>query len=160
LTVFTRREEASVDDLSPVFSGVARDELMFSETFGANMLMIGSDRETRNLIDNNLLHLKQPLNVWNPGERLVLPVAETGTLILHEVGLLPREDQVRLMTWMENAVGRVRVVCTSSESMMPRIEAGSFNQTLYYRLNTVAISVSSSPALSYAPSDLSRDAIS
>lgn len=148
-----------MDDLSPVLGGVARDELMFSESFGANLLMIGSDRGTRNLIDNNLLHLEQPLSTWNPGERLVLPIAETGTLILHEVGSLPREDQLRLMSWMENAVGRVRVVCTSSESLMPRVESGSFIQTLYYRLNTVAINVTSSPELFYAPTDMSQGTI-
>ena len=138
-----------MDDLSPISAGDAHDELVLLRTLGANLLLTGSASATRNVIDANLLGLRGPLTAWAPGARLVLPPVEAaGTLILHEVGSLPHDDQVRLLAWLEEAIGRTRVVCTTSASLMSRLEAGTFNPTLYYRLNTVSVNVTASPTAS------------
>lgn len=133
-----------MDDLSP--AGDAHDELVPLGMLGANLLLTGSDRATHELIDFNLLGLRGPLTTWDPTVPLVLPPVEAaGTLILHEVGSLSHEDQMRLLAWLEEAIGRMRVVCTTSASLMSRLEAGTFNPTLYYRLNTVSVNVTASP---------------
>ena len=76
------------------------------------------------------------------GDQLVLPpAANTGTLILHEVGSLTNDDQLQLLGWLEQAEGRTRVVSTSAASLFARVEAGLFIEKLYYRLNTVSLNV-------------------
>jgi DNA-binding NtrC family response regulator len=68
----------------------------------------------------------------------VLPTPETtGSVVLHEVGLLTLEDQRRLYDWLEHSASRPRIVCTSSEPLFARVQAGRFLARLFYRLNTV-----------------------
>ena len=61
--------------------------------------------------------------------------------MLHDVGALTTDDQLRLLDWLERAEGRTQVVSTSSAPLLPRVHAGSFIDTLYYRLNTVCVDV-------------------
>jgi DNA-binding NtrC family response regulator len=93
-----------------------------------------------------LPNLREPIAVWFPGSPLVLPpIAQTGTLILHEVGALKLGEQYRLHEWIERAQGRIpgtRIVSTSEASLLPRVRAGVFLDRLYYRLNTVYIDIS------------------
>lgn len=81
--------------------------------------------------------------------------ANGGTLFLDEVGELPLQTQARLLRVLENGeyirVGSsevrktdVRIVAATNVNMKKAIEDGRFRQDLYYRLNTVSISV---PAL-------------
>jgi hypothetical protein len=80
---------------------------------------------------------------WRPGQRLVLPpVARLSTLILHDVGALSFDDQRRLTDWLERAAGRTQVVSTARTSLFPRVEAGTFVDTLYYRLITLNVDFS------------------
>lgn len=134
-----------MNHLSPNFDGVAHEELLFLGTLGANLLLIGVNCSSRDRVEAGLVHVQGPVTRWEPGEQLVLPSAtSTGTLILHEVGSLPHDDQVRLLAWLEQTVGRTRVVCTASASLFARVEAGVFIHTLYYRLNTVSVNVATS----------------
>lgn len=66
-----------------------------------------------------------------------------GTLILHEVGALPHDDQRQLLEWLEPAARRVQVISTTSASLFPRVEVGAFSDVLYYRLNTMCMDVAS-----------------
>lgn len=78
--------------------------------------------------------------------------ANGGTLFLDEVGELPMQTQARLLRVLESGeyirVGSsevrktdVRIVAATNVNMRKAIEDGRFRQDLYYRLNTVSISV-------------------
>jgi transcriptional regulator with PAS, ATPase and Fis domain len=82
-------------------------------------------------------------------------VANGGTIFLDEVVELPMPTQVRLLRVLETGeyirVGasksqktNVRVVAATNENMLQAIQKGKFREDLYYRLNTIPISL---PAL-------------
>lgn len=88
--------------------------------------------------------------------------ADGGTIFLDEVGELPLSTQVRLLRVLQSGefmrVGsarvqktNVRVVAATNNDLLRSIEAGRFREDLYYRLNTVPISV---PALRDRPEDI------
>ena len=107
-----------------------------------NLLLIAPDGVVRFVLESLLLDLQEPVAQWRPGDELALPpVDESGTLVLHEPGSLTPGDQVRLLDWLERADGRTQVVSTSSAPLLPRVHAGGFFDTLYYRLNTVCVDV-------------------
>ena len=81
-------------------------------------------------------------------------VADEGTLFLDEVAELPLSTQVRLLRVLQTGefikVGSskvektdVRVVAATNKNLMRAIEAGKFRDDLYYRLNTVPITIPS-----------------
>ncbi len=78
--------------------------------------------------------------------------ADDGTIFLDEVGELPLSTQVRLLRVLQSGefirVGsakvqktNVRVVAATNNDLLQAIESGRFREDLYYRLNTVPISV-------------------
>jgi len=72
------------------------------------------------------------------------PLPARGTLILPELGALDADQQLQLLTWMEQGVhrGDVQIVSTTSRPMLPLLESGEFRAELYYRLNVVRIDLS------------------
>ncbi len=79
-------------------------------------------------------------------------VADGGTIFLDEVGELPLHTQVRLLRVLETGefirVGSskvmktdVRIVAATNVNMMQLIEKGRFREDLYYRLNTVPLTI-------------------
>jgi transcriptional regulator of acetoin/glycerol metabolism len=107
-----------------------------------NLLLIAADGVVRYVIESLLLDLQEPITRWKPGERLPLPApSDGGTLVLHDVGSLTTDEQLRLLDWLERAAGRTQVVSTSSTPLLPRVDAGAFIDMLYYRLNTVCVDV-------------------
>jgi transcriptional regulator with PAS, ATPase and Fis domain len=79
-------------------------------------------------------------------------VADTGTIFLDEVAELPLSTQVRLLRVLETGefirVGsskvqktNVRVIAASNVDVTVAIDNGKFREDLFYRLNTVPISV-------------------
>ena len=88
--------------------------------------------------------------------------ADGGTIFLDEVGELPLSTQVRLLRVLQTGefmrVGSakvqktdVRVVAATNNNLLQAIAEGSFREDLYYRLNTVPISV---PALRERKGDI------
>ncbi|WP_266205677.1 sigma-54 interaction domain-containing protein [Pontibacter kalidii] len=82
-------------------------------------------------------------------------VTDGGTIFLDEIGEMPLGTQARLLRVLENGefikVGSskvqktdVRVVAATNVNLLKAVEKGTFREDLYYRLNTVPISV---PAL-------------
>ena len=85
----------------------------------------------------------EPMLVWSPGQPLELPpTGRVATLLLCDVSELTLHDQLRLLRWLDQAVGRIRVVSTSAVPVWPLVNAGRFNDVLYYRLNTVCVDLS------------------
>ncbi len=79
-------------------------------------------------------------------------VANNGTIFLDEIGELPLSTQVRLLRVLEAGefirVGsskihktNVRVVAATNVNLPKAVEEGKFREDLYYRLNTVPISI-------------------
>jgi hypothetical protein len=131
------REGAFLSFLPHNADDTARDELVHAGTIGANLLLVGVSCTSRGRIEASLM-LPNPICRWEPGDELVLPTPEiAGALVIHEVGLLPHDDQLRLFDWLEESSNRPRVVCTSSEPLIDRIKTGRFLAKLFYRLNTV-----------------------
>jgi hypothetical protein len=144
-----------MENPSKVFTGASRvphsfdrppqvsDDWRLALDARVNLLLIGNNGGVQDVLESLLLDLHEPVAAWSPGERLVPPpFARAGTMILHDVGALRHEDQVQLLGWLERPVGRTRVVSTTSAPLLPRVEAGAFIDTLYYRLNTVCVDVS------------------
>jgi len=105
-----------------------------------NVLLTGPDGVLDYLLDALLPDLREPVGRWCPGEQLLLPPpALIGTMIFQDIGEMPDDDQRRLLEWLSRAAGRTQVVSTTSECLLPRVEAGEFNATLYYRLNIVCL---------------------
>ncbi|MGB2714485.1 MAG: sigma 54-interacting transcriptional regulator [Vicinamibacterales bacterium] len=103
-----------------------------------NVLLTGGHGATREVLARLLRDVGGPILAWYPGERLILPRhPRVGTLILHEVGMMTEEDQLRLLDWLETRSRRIQIVSTTSAPLQPQVNAGNFNDTLYFRLNTV-----------------------
>jgi transcriptional regulator of aromatic amino acid metabolism len=118
----------------------AHQELQLLGMPRVNLLLTGLDAAIRKVMP--LLELREPIATRCPGERLVLPRdARGGTMVLHDVGGLTHEEQLHLLGWLEQRVGRTQVVSTTSAPLLPRIRAGAFIEALYYRLNTVCVNV-------------------
>jgi hypothetical protein len=106
----------------------------------ANLLLIGVDGAVWNVLGTLLMDLHEPIATWCPGQPFVLPPpGHVGTLILHDVGTLRHDDQRHLLKWLELAAGRTQIITTASAPLLPGVKAGTFLETLYYRLNTVCV---------------------
>lgn len=104
-------------------------------------------------IDSELFGHEKGSFTGATGERKgYFEVADGGTIFLDEVGELPLSTQVRLLRVLETGefikVGsskiqktNVRVVAATNLNMTQGIKEGRFREDLYYRLNTVPISV-------------------
>ncbi|HQW06112.1 MAG: sigma-54-dependent Fis family transcriptional regulator [Flavobacteriales bacterium] len=104
-------------------------------------------------IDSELFgHEKGSFTGAHEARKGYFEVANGGTIFLDEVGELPLTTQVRLLRVLETGefirVGsskaqktNVRVVAATNVNMLQAIQKGSFREDLYYRLNTVPISV-------------------
>ncbi|MEL6558458.1 MAG: sigma-54 dependent transcriptional regulator [Bacteroidota bacterium] len=79
-------------------------------------------------------------------------VTDGGTIFLDEIGEMPLSTQARLLRVLENGefikVGsskvlktNVRVIAATNVNLVSAVEKGKFREDLYYRLNTVPISV-------------------
>lgn len=79
-------------------------------------------------------------------------VTDGGTIFLDEIGEMPLSTQARLLRVLENGefikVGsskvlktNVRVIAATNVKLASAVEEGKFREDLYYRLNTVPISV-------------------
>jgi Sigma-54 interaction domain len=107
-----------------------------------NLLLVGVERDMWQPLQDQLSDLAEPIVTWSPGKRLGFPPAtEPGTLILRDVDRLSSDDQRQLLEWLEPAGRRMRVISVASAALYPRVEAGAFIDTLYYRLNTVTLEI-------------------
>ena len=83
-------------------------------------------------------YLDSPVCCWSPDAPLPSP-GDVNTLVIREVELLTAERQRELLSWLEGAVARTRVVSTTTVPLFQRVSSGLFLDTLYYRLNTVTL---------------------
>jgi hypothetical protein len=114
--------------------------LQLAEKHRVNVLLMGTNDLVHRVLAALHERLHEPVARWSPGEQFVLPPAEEGgTMLLHDVGSLAIQEQIQLLEWLTNAHGRTQVVSTTPGLLLPRVKAGAFIDTLYYRLNTVCL---------------------
>ena len=125
----------------------AHTELQIPAVERANLLVVGTGAVPMLLEMLGLEPDNEGVVSWHAGEPLELPhPSRVATLILHDVDELTEWDQHKLLPWLEQASGMVRTVSTAREPLWPRVKVGAFDETLYYRLNTVYVDVEAIPS--------------
>jgi DNA-binding NtrC family response regulator len=92
----------------------------------------------------------------------LIELADGGTLFLDEIGEMEPESQVKLLRVLETSsffrVGGtrprrvdIRVVAATNRDLAEAMKAGEFRQDLYYRINTITVSL---PPLRERPEDI------
>ena len=84
-------------------------------------------------------HLRSPIEEYRPTAGIPVPQPAHGTLILLGVESLDRGQQAQLLQWLDTGKSRVQIVSISGQPLFPLVEAGTFDASLYYRLNIVRI---------------------
>lgn len=104
-------------------------------------------------IQERLALQRIPVAVVNCGvaaTRLVeLLETRTGSIVLEDVGAFGNQAQAVLLEFLENRLDsrsgdrrHVRIISTGLTDLYSRVEARKFHEVLFYRLNTIHISVS------------------
>lgn len=109
----------------------------------ANLLIVGT-KGVVDLLDCVAPELNGVVMVHCREGQLLLPPAcsNTRTAIIRDVDTLTCQGQHRLLDWLLESANRIQVVSTASRPLLPLVNTGTFNEALYYRLNTVYINLS------------------
>jgi hypothetical protein len=82
-------------------------------------------------------YLREPVT-WNRcGMRLEFPSDNRGAMVLQNVSRLNRDDQARLLAWLNEPAHQTQILSTTTSPLFPLVCASRFDATLYYRLNVV-----------------------
>ena len=128
------------------------EEWRVVRTARANVLFMGQGVSAKKVVEALQSQISGPIQVWRPGARLVLPPAEqAGTLVLQELGAMAHDDQRHLHDWLQVSSGHTRVISIAQQPVLPLLEAGTFSDTLYYRLNVLCFQVSPTPTKGARP---------
>ena len=116
-----------------------------------------------NLIESELFgHVKGAFTGATSAKEGLFRAADHGTLFLDEIGELPPQLQVKLLRVLQDQRVRpvggsaelevdVRVVAATNRNVESEVEAGTFREDLFYRLNVIRIEV---PPLRERPEDI------
>jgi two-component system NtrC family response regulator len=106
-----------------------------------------------NLIESELFgHRKGAFTGAEEHRAGLFQVASGGTLLLDEIGELPRAVQAKLLRFLESGEIRrvgdnqsftcdVRVICATNRELAEMVAAGEFREDLWFRINTFEISL-------------------
>lgn len=123
-----------------IVRSVPRRDLQVSSMPRTNVMVVGNAEATRIVVDMLRLDLRGPVVKWRAGQPLALPAAGScTTLVLENLTRLTDEEQIRVLRWLDDVRGKIRVVSTAGVPVWPRVQNGEFNEVLYYRLNTVFV---------------------
>jgi len=73
-----------------------------------------------------------------------LRAAEGGTLLIQDIEHIPEEVQLQLLRFMDRrttATKHVRLMSTTTTDLFGLMQAGSFHEDLFYRLNVIAFNI-------------------
>jgi sigma-54-interacting transcriptional regulator len=110
-----------------------------------NLLIMGADDVAASFVTSLWSYLSAPRVVRRRGEQLQLlstsPPADT--IVIYDLHTLTRREQDALHRWLNAGNGRTRVVSIATQSLLPVLETGAFNDELYYRLNVLTLDLRS-----------------
>ena len=110
-----------------------------------NAIFEGPAHATKSLLLLLQPYLRTP-TIWKCAPMpLELPTRGCGALVLHNVGALDGHEQAALLGWLD--ADRTQVVSTTPRPLFPLVARGLFDETLYYRLNVMRLSIDSTGAL-------------
>ena len=118
----------------------ALEVVQLAEKHRVNVLLMGTNDVVNRVMAALHERLPEPVARWSPGDEFMLPaVGKVGAIVLNDVGALAIQEQIQLLEWLNSAQGRTQVVSTTPTLLLPRVKAGAFIDTLYYRLNTLCL---------------------
>lgn len=119
-----------------------------------NLLIMGADDVVARFVTSLWPYFLAPRVVRRRGEELhLLPTSRpAGTILVYDVHTLTRPEQDALHSWMDAGGNRTRVVSTTTQSLLPVLDTGAFNDDLYYRLNVLTLDLR--PAVAQQPSSI------
>jgi hypothetical protein len=118
----------------------ALEVVQLAEQHRVNVLLLGTNDVVNRVMAALHERLPEPVARWSPGDEFMLPaVGKVGAIVLNDVGALAIQEQIQLLEWLNAAQGRTQVVSTAPTLLLPRVKAGAFIDTLYYRLNTLCL---------------------
>ena len=104
-------------------------------------LLIGSKASAQAVIARLLRYLRAPLVHWRPCA-VVEPPPTANTLVIWDVGTLDRMQQALLFRWIDARAADAQVISAAESPVFPLVVRGEFAEPLYYRLNTVCLTLS------------------
>jgi len=111
-----------------------------------NLLVRGPRQATEAFVLTLTPHLQSPIRRAACEQVRGLP-AEGGTLILEDVEKMDEQEQQRLLWWLEEySRTGVQVITIAPAALSAHVQAGTFLNTLYYRLNLICVDVGPSGA--------------
>ena len=119
-------------------------DLRVARSSKANLFLVGTDRLIANVLSVAVPDLNQGAVIRSKGGRLLLPPVSSRlrTVVVRDVDGLTPEEQNGLLEWMDAVQHRTQVVSTTAAPLLERVDAGTFNDTLYYRLNKIYVELS------------------
>jgi hypothetical protein len=109
-----------------------------------NLLLIGPDAVVGECLDRLIASAASPV-LFCDGAEPILTNGPIRSLIVRDVDRLTRNDQERLIEWLNRHEEDTRVIATSAQPVFPCVERGQFSEVLYYRINTVTLVLSERP---------------
>jgi len=140
----TARFARTPHDSEAGVSHTAHSDLNIARITKANLLLVGHERLVSNALSLLVPDPTADGVIGCEGGRLMLPPPSEriATLVVRDVDALTADEQQSLLEWLDSSKIRTRVVSTASEPLLPLVATRAFNDTLYYRLNTVYIDLS------------------
>lgn len=106
-----------------------------------NVLLEGTVTATNAALVLLRSHIREPIVWHSPPATLDLPRRETRALILSDAAALSRDEQRRLLAWIDDAGSRTHVITSSARPLFALVTAGLFDEALYYRLNVLLLRI-------------------
>jgi len=112
-----------------------------------NVLLVGPPAFTEAALKQIEPLVHHPVARWVPDGKRTIPLGAFATLFVGRLDIADAEQQSHLCQWFDTHPGHVQVVSTAVTPLFPLIQAGTFLEALYYRLNHVCV-LSDPPAQS------------
>lgn len=125
----------------PPLAGVDPSEWDAIITTRQNVLLCGAPSPIDAALSTLLPHLREPICLWRADTESAPPSLMEGTLILEQATACRRLQQQVLWEWLNEANRRVQVIAVTDQPLFELVQRGAFLPGLYYRLNTLCLTV-------------------
>jgi len=132
----------SVDRNAIVRSQLPTQELNVLARYHPNLLIVGKESAVSPTVLALTSDFYPIVRRW-PEEADRLVSDQHTTLIVPEIGCLTPDSLACLTEWLDARFGRFQIVSTSSTPLLCRVQSGLFPADLYYRLNTLVLTLES-----------------